>query len=148
MRWEKNEERLPKSMVELTAGEVHFTKRHIDAKDPNWAIEVRTRGTKRSSRSEDRRGRRKVADMGQRMRSERYFAARPRWALRTKMRTLNDNPKSFIITNATQSLTHTLVSIMSIEMWNGSDKRRGYGSDSVRFTSLSRLLLQFTATSW
>jgi len=47
----------------------------MDAEDLNWAIEVMMWGTKRSSRSEDQRGRRKVAVMGRKVRSERYFDA-------------------------------------------------------------------------
>ena len=59
----KDDDRLPDKMVEWTAGEVHSTEREgpVNAKDLNGVIEVLTRGTKRSSQSEDRRGWRKVA---------------------------------------------------------------------------------------
>ena len=91
LRWEKDENRLPEKMVDRTAGEKSLFHKEgpMDAKDLNWAIEVLTHGTKRSSRSQDRRRWREVAEMGRRMRSKRYFAVRPCWALRTKMRTLN-----------------------------------------------------------
>jgi len=62
-------------MVERTAGEFHSTK---NAQNLNGAIEVLTLGEKRFSRSEDRRGvkgRREVPEIGQSMRSERYFGA-------------------------------------------------------------------------
>ena len=39
----------------------------MQAKDLDWAIMVQTRGTKRSSRSEDMRGRSDVAERGMRI---------------------------------------------------------------------------------
>jgi len=57
-------------MVELTAiGSPFHKEGPMDAEDLNWAIEVLTRGTKRSSRSEDLRGTREMSEMGRRKHS-------------------------------------------------------------------------------
>ena len=59
------------------------------AKDRVWAIVVLARGTNKSDRSRDRRGRWEDAERGGRMTSLRYFGASPSLDLRTKARTLN-----------------------------------------------------------
>jgi len=53
----------------------------MHTKDLDWAIVVLTRGTKRSSRSEDLRGRFDMAERGRRIWWQRYFGARPSWDL-------------------------------------------------------------------
>ena len=61
----------------------------IETKDLVWTIVVLTRGTKRSLRWEERRGRREEAEIGSRMWSQRYLGAEPRWVFRTRKRTFN-----------------------------------------------------------
>jgi len=72
-------------MVERTAeGSLFHKEGPMDAKDLDWAIEVMMWGTKRSSWSEDQRGRWAVAEKRRRMTSQRYFGVSLSWAKELK----------------------------------------------------------------
>ena len=83
--------------------------------DLNRAKEILTRETNSSIQSEDRKEWREVAEMGRRVRSERYFRARPCWALRTKMRTL----KCIWSERGSQ----WSYSAMNVEMWDNRGRQ-------------------------
>jgi len=78
----ETQDRPPKRMMEWTAPTGTY-----GCKGFNWTIEFLMQGTKRSNHSVDQRGQREVTGKGQRMRSERYFWARPSCALRAKIKT-------------------------------------------------------------
>ena len=61
----------------------------IEARDRDWAMAVLVWGTRRSSLLEERSGRCEVTDRGRCITSARYFGARPRCVLETRMRILN-----------------------------------------------------------
>lgn len=84
MKWEKDEESLPESMVDPTRGEFYSTERTYACKGSglshiSWDARIKEikpiRGSKRTKLS-DRQG--------QGMRSQRYFRGRPNWGLRAK----------------------------------------------------------------
>jgi len=86
----KEDERLPERKVESTEGESAFQGvGPIEAKDGDWAKAVLLRGTKRSSLFKERSGRLEETELRWSITSTRYFGARPRWALKIRVRILN-----------------------------------------------------------
>src|SRR6218665_1957036 len=84
LRSDKDVERLDDRREARAEGGRRFQREGaITAKDLDMDMVVLARGTKSSRLSMERRGRRDVAEVGNRMASRRYLGATPIWASRT-----------------------------------------------------------------